>query len=326
MLPGEGRLAQAWRWSPAWIQVLVNWIACAPTILDAAAGQQASLSACALCPNVPGLVARQANCTATDETYCTRVTAVSQAHAVQVTGLTCDWLLVIAWGRLAYLEPRPVPTFAWVGCVSGSLHCQHLWCMSFAVCQAHAMQVTGLTCNWLLVIAWGRLAYLGTRPVPSFAWLGFAASCLHMADALPLVLGGMFSTPWIPGAPQPCQFAMCRHQVDLTTPVALCHHQACLTRTCSCLPTHGRCPATCAGRHLPHGLDHRCPSAPARPHRCSVLNSVIAYVTSWDSCQQAYQRACSYTTACLYYPRTGASSEHSADLILRGWQAACCWA
>ena len=64
-------------------------------------------------------------------------------------------------------------------------------------------QVAGLTCDWLLVIVWGRLAALGPRPVPAFAWFGCAAACLHMAEILPLValLVGLVQTPWIPGAP-----------------------------------------------------------------------------------------------------------------------------
>ena len=62
-------------------------------------------------------------------------------------------------------------------------------------------QVAGLTCDWLLMIVWGRLVYLGPRPVPAFAWFGLAAACLHMAEILPLValLVGLVPTPWIPG-------------------------------------------------------------------------------------------------------------------------------
>ena len=73
------------------------------------------------------------------------------------------------------------------------------------------MQVTGLTCDWLLLAVWGRLAILSTRPVPSFVWWGLAGAFLHMAEILPLValLVGLVPSPSIFGEGS-LQLAQCR--------------------------------------------------------------------------------------------------------------------
>ena len=63
------------------------------------------------------------------------------------------------------------------------------------------LQIAGLTCDWLLLIVWGRLYYLAAPEQRKWVKFGLFGAGLHMAEILPLValLVGLVPAPWLPG-------------------------------------------------------------------------------------------------------------------------------
>ena len=123
----------------------------------------------------------------------------SELLGLQPMGLTCDWLLVFVWTCLAWLSARPRPAYLCLGLAADMMHAVKILLHSLTL--ARRVQLTGLTCDWLLIFVWARLVVLSSTPRPAYLWLGLAGATMHMVEILPLLslLVGLLPSPWLPG-------------------------------------------------------------------------------------------------------------------------------